>query len=408
MANEPVNLKGSKVLIVDDMPANLDLLSQILEQEDYQVSFATSGEQAIKVATLDLPDLILLDIMMPGMDGFETCRRLKSISATQRIPVIFVTGRTDSQDVLEGFHIGAVDYITKPVRQEEVCARVRTHLAKEVLIRIRDELIEKLRRHNDRNQELLQMQQEQLRDAAKLALIGERVAELTHEVNTPLGVSITALSSLSELVIRTRQVIEAGHLTRSGLQDFLATTEESAGIALANLQRAKALVESFKRVTVDQCTEESARFKLREYLEQLLLTLSPKLKKTRIDVCLECAPDIELESYPGALSQIVTNLISNSLLHGFDKDEAGTIRIQAQEEGEALTLCYSDDGCGIGSDQLERIFEKYFTTKRAVGSSGLGLHILHTLVTETLKGTVSVSSEKGKGVAFRIRFPREL
>lgn len=148
MAEQPINLHGSKILVVDDTPANIDVLANILEAEGYAVSFATTGEKAIKLAALDTPAIILLDVMMPGMDGFETCRRLKAQQRTADIPVIFVTAKTQGKDIAAAFVAGGIDYIAKPVRHEEVSARVRTHLELRALLRQRDELIEQLKGQN--------------------------------------------------------------------------------------------------------------------------------------------------------------------------------------------------------------------------------------------------------------------
>lgn len=148
MSNEPVTLDGSKILIIDDVPENVLVLTEVLEAEGYSISFATNGDDGLKMASLDLPDLILLDVMMPVMNGFEICRRLKSIQTTRNIPVIFVTAKGDTSDIVEGFRLGAVDYIGKPIRHEEVCARVHTHLQLQALISERDQLIDLLREHN--------------------------------------------------------------------------------------------------------------------------------------------------------------------------------------------------------------------------------------------------------------------
>lgn len=149
MAEQGVSLSGSKILVVDDTPANIGILAEFLEADGYSVSFATNGEKAIKLTALDRPALILLDVMMPVIDGFETCRRLKADPAVADIPVIFVTGKTEAKDIAAAFEAGGVDYITKPIRQEEVSARVRTHLELRTLIEQRDDLIDKLKEQND-------------------------------------------------------------------------------------------------------------------------------------------------------------------------------------------------------------------------------------------------------------------
>ena len=148
--NEVIDLKDSKVLMVDDTPANIDVLRKVLGPEGYKLSFSNTGEKALQIALRGIPDLILLDVMMPGMDGFETCRRLKQSPVTQNIPVIFITAKTDMDDLVEGFRVGAVDYITKPFRQEEVNIRVRTHLQTRALIKQRENLIQNLSASEER------------------------------------------------------------------------------------------------------------------------------------------------------------------------------------------------------------------------------------------------------------------
>jgi PAS domain S-box-containing protein len=143
--NHIIDLTGAKILMVDDTPANIDVLRKVLSPEGYKLSFANNGEKALNIAIRAIPDLILLDVMMPGMDGFETCRRLKQHPNTQDVPVIFITAKTDTEDLVEGFKVGAVDYITKPFHQEEVCVRVRTHLQTRTLMAQRQHLIENLR-----------------------------------------------------------------------------------------------------------------------------------------------------------------------------------------------------------------------------------------------------------------------
>lgn len=150
MSSNVIDLSEAKVLMVDDTPANIDVLRKVLSVEGYKLSFATSGEKAIKIATRAVPDLILLDVMMPDMDGFETCRQLKSQDSTQDIPIIFITAKTDIEDLMEGFRAGAVDYITKPFRQEEVCVRVRTHLQTRLLMMQSIKLINQLRASEER------------------------------------------------------------------------------------------------------------------------------------------------------------------------------------------------------------------------------------------------------------------
>jgi signal transduction histidine kinase len=157
---------------------------------------------------------------------------------------------------------------------------------------------------------------------------------------------------------------------------------------------------------VDQSSDAIRSFNLKAYLAEVLLSLQPKLKGKPVQLVLECAPDLVLDSFPGAVSQIVTNLVMNSLVHGFEDEGQGTIRIAARLDGEMVMFEYSDDGAGMDQETLRQLFDPFFTTKRGQGGSGLGAHILYNLATGPLGGTVKVDSEPGQGVRYRFRFPR--
>ncbi len=252
MVRTSISIKSSRILVVDDTPANLDLFSQILESEGYQVSFATNGKDALKLASLDKPDLILLDIMMPDIDGIETCRQLKQLRDIREVPVIFITAKTDRKDVVDGFAVGAVDFITKPVQHEEVCARVRCHLQLQALIKLRDELISMLCKHNERIEALVEEQNKKILQTEKLAAIGEMVGEFTHEISTPVGIAITALSYMSEQTSLITKSFNEGTLNKEDFSAFLTANTDSVDIANNNLKRMLDLIRSFKRVTIDQ------------------------------------------------------------------------------------------------------------------------------------------------------------
>jgi signal transduction histidine kinase len=170
------------------------------------------------------------------------------------------------------------------------------------------------------------------------------------------------------------------------------------------------MIRSFKMVAADQVSESRRSFKVREYIDEILLSLRPKLKKTNHRVEVECDRELVIESYPGALSQILTNLIFNSLIHAFDESSSGTIRIEVVKENGTLSLTYADNGRGIDPALQNKIFEPFFTTARAKGSTGLGLHIVFNIVSSTLGGTITCCSEPGQGTTFLIRIPliREL
>lgn len=252
----------------------------------------------------------------------------------------------------------------------------------------------------------LQEAQSELVRQEKLASLGRLVAGVAHEINTPLGICVTATSHLVQELKLTREELEAGAMTEESLQQFLEIVDQSLRIMTTNTQRAAALVRSFKQVAVDQSSDDIRSFNLGAYLGEVLLSLQPKLKGRPVKVQVDCGPDISLDSFPGAVSQIVTNMVMNSLVHGFEHEQAGNIAIKARVEDEMVELDYSDDGAGMDSDTLGKLFDPFFTTKRGSGGSGLGAHILYNLVTGALGGTVRVSSKPGLGLHYHLRFPR--
>lgn len=247
----------------------------------------------------------------------------------------------------------------------------------------------------------------QLVESEKMASLGGLVAGIAHEINTPVGIGVTAASHLEAKTKALRTLYEEGRLGRSDLETYLSLCAESTRMILANLERAASLIRSFKQVAVDQSSEQRRAFKLRAYLDEVLLSLRPKLKNTGHVVTVTCDPELTLDSYPGAISQIVANLVLNALLHAFAPGQAGHIDIRGEADGDTVRLVFADDGKGMEPGQLEKIFEPFYTTKRGHGGTGLGLHILYNLVTQRLGGTVTCDSAPGRGAAFTMLLPRE-
>ncbi len=248
----------------------------------------------------------------------------------------------------------------------------------------------------------LRQTQDQLVQTEKMASLGGLVAGVAHEINTPVGIGVTAASTLCARTQDLRREYQEDRLTAKGLQRFLDLAEQSTNIILGNLERAANLIQSFKQVAVDQSSLDHRCFSVREYTEEILLSLKPKLKHSAVNIHLECPADLRIESYPGLFSQILTNLVMNSLIHGYDDGQAGTIRVQFEPTDEGLRLTYSDDGHGIPPNVLDKVFEPFFTTRRSAGGSGLGLHIVYNLITQQLGGQISVESTPGKGATFHI------
>ncbi|MCD2517182.1 GAF domain-containing protein [Massilia sp. G4R7] len=252
----------------------------------------------------------------------------------------------------------------------------------------------------------LQVAQSELVRQEKLASLGGLVAGVAHEINTPLGICVTATSHLVQELKLTREELAAGEMTEDSLNSFLDIVDQSLRIMTTNTQRAASLVRSFKQVAVDQSSDDIRHFNLRSYLNEVLLSLQPKLKGRPVKVNVDCPPDLVLDSFPGAVSQVVTNMVVNSLVHGFEREQAGTIAITVKEADGEVVFDYADDGIGMDQESLDKLFDPFFTTKRGSGGSGLGAHILFNLVTGALGGAVRVESEPGRGLRYHLTFPR--
>lgn len=253
----------------------------------------------------------------------------------------------------------------------------------------------------------LKTTQEQLIESEKMAALGNLVAGVAHEINTPIGNSVTAASTLAEETTSFTTSVMAGQLKRSTLNNYLDLATEASEIILSNLQRAGELIQSFKQIAVDRTSLEIRTFALKSYLSEILITLEPQLKKTPHQVTVTGDDTILINSYPGALAQITTNLITNSITHAYPTNKPGYIQLDIQQT-EQIVIQYRDDGCGIEEQYLDKIFEPFFTTNREHGGSGLGMHIVYNLVTQKLKGTIKVTSEVNLGTIFTITIPPSL
>jgi len=255
----------------------------------------------------------------------------------------------------------------------------------------------------------LRAAQESLIQAETMASLGQLVAGVAHEINTPIGIGLTAATHLADQAACVRELFEGGTIRRGDFTDYLNSVGEGTKLLVANLNRAAELIQSFKQVAVDQSSGERRSFDLKTYIGEVLFSLRPRLKRTRISVEVNCPEGLGMDSYPGALSQVLTNLTINAIVHAYAEGQAGTIRIAAQPQSEdEVVLVFADDGRGIQPDVLPRIFDPFFTTKRGEGGSGLGLHIVFNTVTQALGGRIAVDSRLGQGTRFTLILPRRV
>jgi len=255
--------------------------------------------------------------------------------------------------------------------------------------------------------ETLHQFQGQLVESEKMASLGDMVAGVAHEVNTPIGLGVTASTLLSDRLLEIKQAFDDKTLKSSHLKKFLIEGEENTAIIYRNLKRAAELIASFKKVAVDQSSEEARTFDVKHLLDEVLLTLAPQIKKLPFVINVDCPEELVITSKPGPINQIIINLIQNSITHGFDDRDHGVITVQVSFVGDMLTINYHDDGKGIDPSIIKKIFEPFTTTKRGSGGSGLGLHLVYNLVTQALGGKISFSSEVDSGVNFKITVPTQ-
>jgi PAS domain S-box-containing protein len=254
----------------------------------------------------------------------------------------------------------------------------------------------------------LRRAQKHLMQSEKMAALGRLVAGVSHEINTPVGIGVTAVSHLAEKTKALIELYKEGNMKRKDLEKFLKLAWESSEMTLKNLNNASELINNFKLVAVDQTNNKKRRFKVKEYLDDIIISLKPKLSKTKHKVMISCDEDLEIDNYPGELSQIITNLVMNSLIHGFQDKDKGQIKIEVLEEEKSIELRYSDDGEGLPKEHINKIFEPFFTTKRGQGGTGLGLNLIYNIVNNILKGDIECKSTVGEGVTFIIKIPKEV
>ncbi|MFB9243108.1 response regulator [Massilia antarctica] len=392
------------ILIVDDVPANIGVLVDFLEEKQFRVLVARDGEEALARCQLVKPDLVLLDVMMPGIDGLETCRRLKQHSETVHIPVIFMTAMTDSDNVVAAFEAGGVDYVTKPIRITEVLARIHTHLA-----------LREMHRQLSAQNTLLQATNDRLLQAEKMASIGQLAAGVAHEINNPIGFVNCNLGNLQTYVTTLFGVIDdfqqAAAATRAVAarmaelkeaaevdfirHDFAALMDESRD----GLQRVKDIVQALKDFAhADNANTASAD--LHQGLDSTLHIVSSEIRN-KADVVKEYGDLPPVECVASQLNQVFMNLLVNAA-HAIAVK--GVITIRTGRAGQWVWIEIGDTGAGMDAETIQRIFEPFFTTKPIGIGTGLGLSVSYGIV-KRHGGRIDVHSELGTGSQFTVHLP---
>jgi signal transduction histidine kinase len=288
--------------------------------------------------------------------------------------------------------------------------RVQASLLEQAVL-AKDELIQQVQRTADDLRDAmdtLEQARDRLVQSEKMAALGQLVAGVAHEINTPIGVALTAVTHLGERTGEFIRLFAENRMKRSDLQAYVDIARESADLLRYNIQRAAQLIQSFKQVAVDQASEQYRSFDLRSYLVDLIASLAPEVRKAGHSLTMDCPEGIRLTTYPGALAQVLSNLVANAIVHAYDHGAVGTIALTAVPMGAAVALTVSDNGRGIAPENLARIYDPFFTTKRGEGGSGLGLHIVFNIVTERLRGRITCQSVLGTGTSFTATIPMQI
>ncbi|MDP5138386.1 ATP-binding protein [Rheinheimera baltica] len=287
-------------------------------------------------------------------------------------------------------------------RQEELAWLVeeRTNALNE-----RSKALEESKNRAEQTVQQLASTMKELVRTEKMAALGQLVAGVAHEVNTPLGVALTASSIVNEESLQLTNRLASGNIRRTELTEYLNKLTQATQLLNTNLQRAAHLVMNFKQVSVDRTADNQRQFNLAEYIDELLESLRLMWRSRQINIKVSCPDNIVMDSYPGTVAQIITNFCQNALLHAFKDHAVGHITISCCQRDKLVEIVFADDGIGISKENLERIFDPFFTTSRHQGGTGLGLHIVYNLVTQKLRGNISVSSTEGQGTQFTLLLP---
>jgi signal transduction histidine kinase len=383
---------SATILVVDDTETNIDILIELLS--DYNVAVALNGERAIKIANKKKIDLILLDIMMPIMDGYETCRRLKLDDKTKDIPIIFITAKVDEKSIENGYDVGGIDYITKPFKPKELIARVKTQLKLKSLIdnledKVKQEVSRRLHEQNEKDEFLFQY--------SKKAALGEIISMIAHQWKQPLGAINGAITS-----VEIKLEMEKFDFTRyEDVLEFLKLIENKHQNIKDYIQSMLETMNDFRNFFRPSKTKEL--LPLTTPINRALHIIQTSISSKGIKINLDFQNNKDVMIYPNNIMQVVLNILKNAEDNFIEKkiDDA-TITISTKSDNDSDIITIFDNGGGIPEDIMDKIFEPYFTTKNEEKGTGIGLYMSKLIIEENLTGTIKAINKNG-GVAFEIK-----
>ena len=406
MTSNPV-----EILIIESETNHLKGLVQALQRAEYHVVSAVADELVIAdfITGNEFPyQLIIIDQSSndtsekntKAFNGFDLCRSLKDNSILKNTPFLLLCELDQLDDIPAPLFGSDLDILLLPIRSAELLMRISNLLSIGELLKLKEARALELSACKQQRIDL----HAQLIASEKTAVLGRSVAGFSHELSTPMGLCITAASYLVDASKHVSHALSDKSISAAAIKSYIDTVDETLDIILTNLNRSTEMIENFKLVAVDVSSEKVRPFVLHDYLRRVINSLTPVLRKSQHEVEV-IGDDLVVDSYPGALSQVITNIVMNSIIHAFKDKDKGKILIRVVHDGSNVHLNCSDDGCGMSSESLAKVFEAYYTTREGEGGSGLGTSIIYKLVTETLQGQISCSSELGIGTMFTITLP---